>query len=152
MQQFYFFTLNVWSIIAEGRLDYLTNVCRKYSIDVLAISESKLDDTIPSDLILIPGYHEPIRRDRNRNGGGCVIYVASHLPFKQIVEFQSEHFEHIWVDVFVNGKKYCINTMYRPPNETPEDHALFLEVSAEILTKADDYPACLLYTSDAADE
>ena len=138
---FTFLHFNVWSIMAEGRLDYLTKVCRKYSIDVLAISESKLDDTIPSDLIQIPGYHEPIRQDRNRNGGGCAIYIASHLPFKQMVNLQSEHFEHIWVDVFVSGKKYCINTMYRPPNESAEDHALFLLVSEEILAKIDDYPA-----------
>ena len=113
---FTFLHYNVWSLMAEGRIEYLSRICRKYRVDVLAISESKLDDSIPSNLICIPGYHEPIRRDRNRNGGGCVIYISDHLPFKQMVNLQSEHFEHIWVDVFVSGKKYCINTMYRPPD------------------------------------
>ena len=125
---FTFSHYNVWSLMGEGRIDYLSRICKKFSIDVLAISESKLDNTIPSNLILIPGYHEPIRRDRNRNGGGCVIYVANHLPFKQINDLQSEFFEHIWVDVFVSNKKYCINTMYRPPNESADDHKLFLDV------------------------
>ena len=78
LNNFTFMHYNVWSIMAENRVEYLTNICRKYSIDVLAISESKLDDTIPSDLILIPRYHEPIQRDRNRNGGGCATYIANH--------------------------------------------------------------------------
>ena len=86
---FTFLHFNVCSLLADSRVDYLSRICKKYSIDVLAVSESKLDDTIPSNLIKIPGYHEPIRRDRNRNGGGCVIYVASHLPFKQMVNLQS---------------------------------------------------------------
>ena len=143
---FTFLHYNVWSLMAEGRIDYLSRICKKFSIDVLAISESKLDHTIPSNLILIPGYHEPIRRDRNRNGGGCVIYVANHLPFKQMINLQSEYFEHIWVDVYVSDKKYCINTMYRPPNETADDHTLFLDVSNNLFDKLEDYPAytCLI--------
>ena len=124
---FTFLHFNVWSLL--------------YSIDVLAVSESKLDDTIPSNLIKIPGYHEPIRRDRNRNGGGCVIYVASHLPFKQMVNLQNEQFEHIWIDVFVGSKKYCINVMYRPPNESFEDHNLFMDASKNLFDKLNDYPA-----------
>ena len=61
--------------MAEGRLDYVKMICHKYSIDVLIASESKLDDTIPDNLIHKNGFHEPIRHDRNRNGGGVVIYI-----------------------------------------------------------------------------
>ena len=66
--------------MAEGWIDYLKMICHKFSIDVLIASESKLDDTISDNLIQINGFHEPIRHDRNRNGGGVVIYIASHLP------------------------------------------------------------------------
>ena len=69
-------------------------------VDVLCLSESKVDDTIPDNLIQLAGYHEPIRHDRNRRGGGTVVYIASHLPFKQISALQSDHFEHLWIDVF----------------------------------------------------
>ena len=75
--------------MAEGWIDYLKMICHKFSIDVLIASKSKLDDTIPDNLIQINVFHEPIRHDRNRNGGGVVIYIASHLPFKHVTELQS---------------------------------------------------------------
>ena len=68
---------NVNSILAPDRLDQLSDVCQILNVNVLVITESKLDQTIPNTLITIPGYHEPIRRDREingRNGGGVLIY------------------------------------------------------------------------------
>ena len=70
---------NINSLLAPDRLEQLTDVCRTLKIDVLILSESKLDETIPSNLIAIPGFHEPIRHDRNRHGGGVVMYIAEHL-------------------------------------------------------------------------
>ena len=64
-------------------------------IDVLIISESKLDQTIPNSLITIPGYHEPLRHDREQNGrhgGGVLMYISENLPFQQRYEFQSKNF------------------------------------------------------------
>ena len=93
---------NINSLLAPDRLDQLTNICRILKIDVLILSESKLDETFPNNLISIPGYHEPIRHDRiinGRNGGGTVIYIADHIIFQHKPELQSEKFEHLWVDV-----------------------------------------------------
>ena len=58
---------NINSILASGKLDQLTDNCRILNIDILIITESKLDNTIPTNLITIPGYHEPVRRDRVNN-------------------------------------------------------------------------------------
>ena len=73
---------NINSIIADGRLDQLSDICSTLNLDVFILTESKLDNAIPSHLISLPGYHEPLRRDRNRNGGGVLIYIAEHLSFK----------------------------------------------------------------------
>ena len=75
---------NIDSILAEDKLDHLTTVCQILSIDCLVISESHLDNTIPSNLLSIPGMYEPIRHDRplnGRYGGGCLIYVSQKLTF-----------------------------------------------------------------------
>ena len=93
---------NINSITAEGRIEQLSNICNILNLDVLILTESKIDQTIPNHLITIAGYHEPIRRDRpvnGRNGGGVLIYIAEHLTFQQKNELQSENFEHIWVDI-----------------------------------------------------
>ena len=65
---------NINSILATDRIEELTETCRTLRIDVLILSESKLDQNIPNNLITIPGYHEPLRHDRNRNGGGVLMY------------------------------------------------------------------------------
>ena len=52
---------NVNSISCPGRIDELTYICRLLDIDVLVCTESKLDQTIPTNLITIPKMHEPIR-------------------------------------------------------------------------------------------
>ena len=69
---------NINSITAEGRIDQLSDICNTLSLDVLILTESKLDKNIPTNLITIQGYHDPVRRDRNvngRNGGGVLIYI-----------------------------------------------------------------------------
>ena len=49
------------SITADNRLDQLSDICKTLNLAVLVITESKLDENIPTNLITIPGYHEPVR-------------------------------------------------------------------------------------------
>ena len=135
---------NINSITAEGRIEQLSNICNILNLDVLILTESKIDQTIPNYLIRIAGYHEPIRRDRpvnGRNGGGVLIYIAEHLTFQQKNELQSENFEHIWVDIKIRNVKFAINALYRPPNESAECHRLFLDTADNILKDLSNYNA-----------
>ena len=103
---------NINSILAPDRLEQLSSVCQILKIDVLVLTESKLDQTIPTNLITIPGYHEPLRHDRpvnGRNGGGVLVYIAENLVFNHKIDLQSDHFEHIWVDVKVKSRTFAIN-------------------------------------------
>ena len=131
---------NINSVTAFGRLDQLADICATLKLlDILILTESKLDDTIPSSLITLPGYHEPLRRDRNRNGGGVLVYVAENLIFNQKEHLQSEYFEHIWVDVQIRNVRFAINALYRPPNETSQSHNNFLETATCILQNLSNY-------------
>ena len=44
-------------------------------VDILAITETKLDSIFSTSQFLIQGYSEPYCFDRNRNGGCVLIYV-----------------------------------------------------------------------------
>jgi hypothetical protein len=69
----------------SAAFEQLTDICRTLRIDVLILSESKLDQTIPNNLITIPGYHEPLRHDRpinGRHGGGVLMYIAENLVYQ----------------------------------------------------------------------
>ena len=142
LQNFKIVHYNINSILAHDRISQLTAVCQTLKIDVLIISESKLDQTIPSSLITIPGYHEPLRHDRSingRHGGGVLMYISENLAFQQKHEFESELFEHIWADIRINGKIFAINGLYRPPNEDAENHNLFLETAEKVLLQLNNY-------------
>ena len=42
---------------------------------IFGINETKLDDTVTDEELRIENYHDIIRKDRNRHGGGVVFYV-----------------------------------------------------------------------------
>ena len=105
------------------------------NLGVLICTESKLDNTIPSNIISIKGYHDPIRKDRNRNGGGTLVYIADWLAFRQRHDLEEPNYEHIWVDIKVGNSTFCVNTFYRPPDNSTEQQGVFLNTAETILTK-----------------
>ena len=52
----------------------------KGSIDIFMVFETKLDDSFPEDQFLIKAFHSPFRFDRNRNGGGIMLYEREDIP------------------------------------------------------------------------
>ena len=133
---------NVNSILAENWLDELQSVCTTLHISVLCITESKLDDNIPNNILTLQGYHEPIRRDRTlngRKGGGCLMYISENLIYKHRIDLQANYFEHLWVDVKLGGHNFTITCLYRPPNEILMLICLLLLFKSSIL-------ACKLYS------
>ena len=46
------------------------------------ISESKLDDIFPHGQFLIDGFRTFFRFDRNKIGGGIVLYIREHITAK----------------------------------------------------------------------
>ena len=54
------------------------------NIDILLLSETKLDDTFPDGQFFIDGFHAPYREDRTKKGGGLLLYIREHIPCKKI--------------------------------------------------------------------
>ncbi len=79
-----------------------------------------------SDLdIHLDGY-TVFRRDRNRHGGGVLIYVDEHLPVKRVSELEFERTESIWVEIQFSRNKFLIGAYYRPPGGSQEQVAQFM--------------------------
>ena len=56
--------------------------------DILVITETKLGNTFPVSQFHIDGLSIPYRLDRNRNGGGVIVYVREDISSKLL----SKHF------------------------------------------------------------
>ena len=49
------------------------------NIDVLLISETKIDNTFPVGQFCVPEYSVPFRLDCTGSGGGIMLYVKEHV-------------------------------------------------------------------------
>ena len=65
----------------RNKLDLLADQI-KGNVDVLAILETKLDDSVPVGQFEIPGYASSFRLDRKQNGGTILAYVRQDIPVK----------------------------------------------------------------------
>ena len=71
--------LNINSL--RNKFDFLATQVKGY-IDILMISETKLDESFPIGQFLTDGYSVPFRLDSNENGGGILLYVRDDIPSK----------------------------------------------------------------------
>ena len=46
------------------------------NLDIILLSETKLDDSFPSAQFMLKNFSIPYRPDRNSNGGGLLLYVG----------------------------------------------------------------------------
>ena len=65
--------------------DQLKEIVLKY-IDILVITETKLDHTFPNAQFLVLAFSKPFHLDRNRKEGGVMIYVCEYIPSKLLTK------------------------------------------------------------------
>ena len=93
----------------------------KGSIDILMVSETKLDDSFPEAQFLIEGFHSPFRFDRNINGGGIMLYVREDIPTK-LLSHIFPGVESFFVEINLHKKKWLINCSYNPHKSNIINH------------------------------
>ena len=96
----------------SNKFDQLVNGI-KGNIDVLMISETKLDDSFPSMQFLIEGYGPPYRLDRNSRGGGILVYVREDIPCK-LIPMKNCTIEGFSLELNLRTKKWLISCSYNP--------------------------------------
>ena len=54
------------------------------NLDILMISETKIDDIFPDSQFLIEGFSVPYRLDHTAKGGGILLYISEDIPSEHI--------------------------------------------------------------------
>ena len=110
--------LNINSLVKH--VDELRVLLSEFSVDILSINETKLDESIKSSELHIPGF-EFIRRDRNRNGGGVGFYIKSSNSYVVRSDLNVVNLENLIIEIRKpNSKPFLIATWYRPPGSPSE--------------------------------
>ena len=80
------------------------------NIDILVITESKLDESFTTQQFAIEGYLLPYRIDRNENaGGGVIIYVREDIPCRELITFsENSNMEGIFLEINLRKTKWLI--------------------------------------------
>ena len=79
----------------------------------MIITETKLDDSFPTEQFTISGYSKPYRLDGTRNGGGGIIYIREDIPSKQINNFKiHDDIENIFIEVNLYKTKWLMCGCY----------------------------------------
>ena len=57
-------------------------------LDILLVSETKVDPSFPLNQFAIKGFSVPFRLDRNSSGGGIMLFVREEIPSKLLSEYK----------------------------------------------------------------
>ena len=98
----FFSTLNVNSIPNE--LDDIRITISDF-VDILVITESKLDRSFPDSQVFINRFSKPVRKDRNKHGGGLLMYIKEDIPQKELFFNLPSDIEIIIVELNINKIK-----------------------------------------------
>ena len=89
-------------------------------VDILIVSETKIDDSFTTNQFMIPGYSMPFRKDRNSHGGGLLIYVREEIPCKMLkTNNVPGDIEGIFLELNIDNNKWLVmgGGGYNPNND-----------------------------------
>ena len=147
-------TLNINSL--APKFEQLREIIGK-NLDILTIQETKLDSSFPTQQFSLDGFSTPYRLDRNRDGGGVLIYVREDIPSKQLTKHTfSKNVEGLFIEINLRKTKLLFFGGYRSEHK---DFGLskddFLEQLVFALDKYSAYDKVLLagdFNVDKGDE
>ena len=84
------------------------------------LSEAKLNDSFPKGQLLIKGFGDPFRIDRNANGGGILFYVREDIPAKLLsIETLPRK---VFLLKLIYGKKWLFSCSYNQNRDNISNH------------------------------
>ena len=85
------------------------------NIDILTISETKLDESFPTNQFNMDGYVPPFRLDRSSEGGGLLIYIRDDIPAKKFKNHPlPKCCEGIFIEIKLRNTNWLVFSGYNP--------------------------------------
>ena len=123
--------LNINSL--RNKFEFLISLSED-NIDVLMISETKLDESFPTNQFMINGFSAPFRLDLNNKGGGIILYISEDIP-SRLVSTESSQVEGFFVEIDLrNKKKWLLCYSYNPKKYLITQHLYALSKNIDIFT------------------
>ena len=119
--------LNINSI--RNKFEPLKHII-KGNMDIMVVTETKIDDSFPKQEFEIEGYTS-FRRDRNKYGGGILVYVREDIPCREITDQNpTNDLEGVTLEINLRKIKWLIFGGY---NYTKSNIGTFLSMLGPLL-------------------
>ena len=89
------------------------------NLDILLISETKIDSSFPSPQFQIEGY-TTYSLDRNVNGGGILLYIREDI-LSTLLNFDMS-IESFYIEINIRKKKWLLVATYNPNKNLISNH------------------------------
>ena len=85
------------------------------NVDVLLVSETKLNDSIPTAQFLLDGLSKPYRLDRWSSAGGILLYVKDDTSSRLLTDHKlPDKSECFFTKINIRNKKWLLCCSYNP--------------------------------------
>ena len=112
-------------------------------ITILVVTETKLDESFLESLFLIDGFSKPYRLDRNKNGGGIIIFIRDTFSSKILEKhIFPNHVEGIFVELNFRKCKWLLCGTYQPLSQSDEYFFNNLDKALDTYSKYDKVLLC----------
>ena len=150
-KSFSFCHWNLDSIMVENevKIPLTEAISSVHKFDIIASSETYLNDTIPNNEIEIEGYSSDIfRSDHPTNTKRGGLYYKNTLPIKLRPDLHILN-ESIVVELTLSMKKLFFVVIYRSPSQNSDEFDLFLS-RLELVTEhmRHEKPDCIVLIGD----
>ena len=132
--------VNVNSITSDCRLDELSQHAQSHNIDVLCVTEAKLDVNVHSSLYSLDHFHAPFTKHRDRHGGGVAIYVKGNLSAKRELSLEIGDFESVWCKISTRSCSVLVCCAYIPPHISAQQFSDLIDSLSESIALAKALP------------
>ena len=104
------------------------------NIDILMISETKIDTSFSIGQFLLNSYSTPFRLDCNAHGGGILLYVREDIPSKLLL-MEENLIEGFFVEIKLqNKKKWLLSCSFNPKKTSLSNLIAELSKSFDLFT------------------
>ena len=116
-------TLNINSV--SPKFDEFKLMVSGY-FDVIIVTETKLGDSFPKAQFCIDGFSILYTLDRNRNGGGFMIYFRDDITSKMLTKHHlPENIEAAFIELNFRKCKWLLSATYHAPFQ---NHNYFFDI------------------------
>ena len=111
----------------------LQTMCK---LDVLVLSETKLDGSYKQETLDIEGY-SCVRQDKRSNSGGLLAYISNDIPYSMgNVSICNDEIECMSIELNISDEKILLLGMYKNPKTDPVPFKRFFQETCEKVSES----------------